>query len=84
MRKKNAVIELTQEKRSHLDSLLMGVAHNHRVSVRQILSKCRQSEFVRARREFCKAARSEGVPLIVIGHVLGMHHSSVVHLLKPR
>lgn len=84
MKKRHSLTVLTDEKRMELERLLLQVAVQNSVSMRQVLSKSKFPSFVRARRQFAREARERKFTFVVIAHILGRHYSSVMDLLKPR
>jgi hypothetical protein len=56
-----------------------------RISIEDLRNQSRAVEVVAARRRFCRAAYATGqFSMSQLGRFLGLHHTSVLNLIKPR
>lgn len=67
-----------------LDIMDAALLQHPTVSETLLLMGGRSTHIVAARRSVARALRDKGYSLPVIGRWMGMHHTSIIHLLKPR
>lgn len=74
--------ELSESEQQRLDDLLNEIAKSHNLKLEELLAKSRDAKRVQARREFSVLAHESGFSFPQIGRRLGMHHTSIVHLVQ--
>ena len=67
---------------TNLTALLHFIAHQHEVSVAEIIGQARFLETARARHDFCYRASQAGFGPSEIGRMIHRHHSSVIHAVR--
>lgn len=66
-----------------IENIFYGEVIKSGYSANEILSRCRRSDLVAARRKIALALRENGFSYPQIGKVMNRDHSSIIHLCKP-
>ena len=66
------------------DKIIKQILSKYDVSIDEILTKSRKKNIINCKVDICHHLRSSGMTYSKIGSLLGMNHSSIVHLLTKR